>query len=168
VTLLGACRHTTPAEKPEPAEPAAPPAPETPKVDSRVPPDASVKRYPDIGEKPKVSISEAEFIQFVRGSARLNRASRRALDKMAEMIKSGPGGGVVRVEGHCDRTEKNKAILSLKRARAVRRYLIGKGVPAERLKAIGLGSTKPLAAGGSAADLQQNRRVDFTFKEESL
>jgi OOP family OmpA-OmpF porin len=139
-----------------------------PRVDRRTTPDARVKAYPDIGEKPKVSISAVEFIQFAEGSARLNRAARRALDKMAEMIRSGPGGGVVRVEGHCDRKETQKAVLSLKRARVVRRYLVGKGVPGERLKAIGLGSTRPLATGRSAADRQQNRRVDFTFKEQAF
>jgi OOP family OmpA-OmpF porin len=118
------------------------------------------------GKTSGVELSEPEFVQFGKGSARLIRASRRVLDKMAEMIKSGPRDGVIRVEGHADRTENRRAVLSLKRSRAVCRYLIAKGVDASRLKAVGLGSTRPLAPSTSPAGRQENRRVDFTFREQ--
>jgi OOP family OmpA-OmpF porin len=119
-----------------------------------------------MGERASVSVSEAAFVRFSNGTARLSRESRLALDKMAEMIRSGPAGGEVLIEGHADRTEKNSAALSIKRARAVHRYLTSKGVPAGRLRARGFGATSPLAPSESPADRQKNRRVDFKFKEK--
>lgn len=114
-----------------------------------------------------VSVDATEFVRFAPGSARLTRASRSALDRMVEMIKGSPGGGVIKIEGHCDRAERNKAVLSLKRARRVKRYLVRKGVKAERLKAVGYGSTRPVASSETAEGRQQNRRVDFSFVEQT-
>ena len=72
---------------------------------------------------------------------------------------------MIRIEGHADRAEKGKAVLSLKRARAVRRYLIKRGCEASSLRAVGLASTRPLAPSTSREGRRQNRRVNFTFRE---
>ncbi len=46
-------------------------------------------------------------------------------------------------------------------------YLINKGVPAERLSAMGYGPDVPIADNKTAAGRQKNRRVEFkiTFEE---
>lgn len=103
-----------------------------------------------------LTVEEPLFVRFPAGSDRYTRASRVLLDRMAEMIKKSPPGTVVRVEGHADRAEKNAAVLSLRRARAVRRYLLGQGVPPDRVRAAGYGATRPV--GGA----EENRRVDFS------
>jgi outer membrane protein OmpA-like peptidoglycan-associated protein len=133
----------------------------TPKTEAdAAPPDAAAPAA-------TVTVDATEFVRFAAGSARLTRASRRALDRMVEMIKGSPEGGVIKVEGHCDRVEKKRAVLSLRRARQVKRYLVRKGVEGSRLKAVGYGSTRPVASSDTAEGRQQNRRVDFTFVEQT-
>ena len=116
-------------------------------------PDAA--RIPDT-RPPPLTVEEPLFVRFPAGSDRYTPASRVLLDRMAEMIRKSPPGTVVRVEGHADRAEKNAAVLSLRRARAVRRYLLGQGAPPERVRAAGYGATRPV--GGA----EENRRVDFS------
>jgi OOP family OmpA-OmpF porin len=70
------------------------------------------------------------------------------------------------VAGHTDQrasAEYNEK-LSRRRADAVRDYLIGKGVSADRLSAAGYGETKPVADNNTEAGRQQNRRVEFAAK----
>lgn len=47
---------------------------------------------------------------------------------------------VIELRGRCDYREKNKQVLSEKRARLVADKLIAKGIPAERLVATGIGA----------------------------
>jgi OOP family OmpA-OmpF porin len=81
-------------------------------------------------------------------------------------------GEKVDVVGHADRigSADYNQNLSLKRADAVRDYLVTKGVPAERMVTRGAGEAEPVtkpgecAAGSSAkviACLQPDRRVDI-------
>ena len=84
------------------------------------------------------------------------------LDRLAPLLRQ----STVRVEGHCDRAEQRAAVLSLERARAVQRYLVGKGVPAARLIVAGYAATRPAASGSSEEDRRQNRRVELVQGEE--
>ena len=56
--------------------------------------------------------------------------------------------------------------LSGARANSVREYMIGQGVEATRLTAIGFGKTKPIADNGTADGREMNRRVEFTIVKE--
>ena len=51
--------------------------------------------------------------------------------------------------------------LSQKRAKAVRAYLIGHGVPAETLTAEGFGDANPIGNNATAAGRAANRRIEF-------
>jgi outer membrane protein OmpA-like peptidoglycan-associated protein len=115
---------------------------------------------------PTATITELERVEFPENSERFTRASSAILDQLAQMIKKSPGN-VLRIEGHSDRTEKNTAVLSLKRARYVRHYLIAKGVPPQRLKAVGLGATQPVAPSDTDAGRRENRRVELSGLEET-
>ena len=67
------------------------------------------------------------------------------------------------VQGHTDNVgdaAKNKA-LSQKRADAVAKYLVSKGVDASRLTSVGYGSEMPIADNKTAAGKSKNRRVEF-------
>jgi len=69
----------------------------------------------------------------------------------------------VTVEGHTDSrgSEAHNQKLSERRAGAVREYLVGKGVAAERLSAVGLGESQPVASNDTAEGMAQNRRVEL-------
>ncbi len=104
-------------------------------------------------------------LQFVFASAELLPASAGELDKIAELLKENPDR--VRIEGHTDDVGSAAANyrLSLARARAIRRALIERGVPAARLVIGGHGESKPIADNSTEAGRQENRRVEFLIVE---
>ena len=69
----------------------------------------------------------------------------------------------VEVAGHTDSigTDNYNMGLSLRRANAVRDYLISKGIAAENLKAKGYGESQPVADNRTAAGRFKNRRVEL-------
>ena len=77
------------------------------------------------------------------------------------------GNPDVVIEGHTDSTgstAKNEA-LSQQRASSVRQYLIYNGsLPADKITAVGYGSTRPLASNETAEGRAINRRIDVIIK----
>jgi len=71
----------------------------------------------------------------------------------------------LRIEGHTDNvgSDSTNLDLSLRRARAVRAFLIQAGVKAERLEANGFGETKPVDTNRTSAGRSRNRRVEFVI-----
>jgi outer membrane protein OmpA-like peptidoglycan-associated protein len=69
----------------------------------------------------------------------------------------------VRVEGHTDSTGGNahNEELSLRRAEAVRKVLLSRGVTEKQMMVMGLGETKPVADNKSFAGRAANRRVEL-------
>ena len=57
--------------------------------------------------------------------------------------------------------------LSLRRAAAVIDYLVGAGVPREKLDAVGFGEEKPLAPNDSESNRAKNRRIEFSVRANS-
>jgi outer membrane protein OmpA-like peptidoglycan-associated protein len=96
----------------------------------------------------------------------IQRRSFPLLENVAEVIKAHPEAGVVRVEGHTDSNgdDASNQLLSDRRARAVVAFLVGKGVPADRLVSAGLGESQPLADNRTAAGRARNRRVVFIIQ----
>lgn len=108
--------------------------------------------------------SGVSSVYFPYGSAKLDKVDRVALQDIAQTAKFSPVDRVS-VEGHASNAAQTKdpikaKILNLKesmnRAAAVSEHLIQTGVPAEKIKTIGWGDTKP-SGGGEAAE----RRVDI-------
>jgi len=103
-------------------------------------------------------------INFATGSAKITKDSYKVLDKAVQVLVDYPD---VRMEigGHTDnvgKDEYNKE-LSQKRAESVKEYLVGKGISADRLTAVGYGMEKPLTSNKTKADKAKNRRTEFSL-----
>ncbi len=103
-----------------------------------------------------------EGVNFDNDSAALRPESFAILDNAANTLKAW-GEVKVEVAGHTDSVssdEYNEA-LSQRRAEAVRAYLIGKGVAADRLTAKGYGEANPVADNETVEGRFKNRRVEL-------
>ena len=101
------------------------------------------------------------LITFPTDSAQLTAETQATLDVLARAVQSDAlAGFAFKVEGHADArgdAEQNRQ-LSLLRAEAVVAYLISRhGILAERLQAVGKGSSEPLNT--ERVDAPENRRV---------
>ena len=67
------------------------------------------------------------------------------------------------IEGHTssEGTREHNLDLSKRRADAVKAYLVGKGIDAERLETVGFGPDQPVADNATEAGREQNRRIEF-------
>jgi outer membrane protein OmpA-like peptidoglycan-associated protein len=87
-------------------------------------------------------------VLFDPGQVSLKASSRQTLDRIARELRSKYSGSSIRVEGHTDSDPIRKSkfasnqALSEARAEAVRKYLIGKGVSADSIDAVGYGSSR--------------------------
>jgi chemotaxis protein MotB len=117
-------------------------------------------------------------IFFDSGSADLTPAGYSELDKLATALHELEGkipkdlAWVLRIDGHTDirpistSTFRSNWELSSSRAISVVKYLIGKGVPPNRLVAAGFGEFQPFAPGNAEADLRRNRRIELKLTEK--
>ena len=103
-----------------------------------------------------------EGVNFKSGTAELLPEARTSLDKVAATLGKLPELKV-EVAGHTDSVGDpgQNQRLSSQRAETVAKYLVGKGVPAERLTAKGYGQEKPIAENTSPAGKRKNRRVEL-------
>lgn len=99
-------------------------------------------------------------IAFARQSARLPDAAGPVLDTLAAAIIAQPGV-TIEVGAHADGTAGETRHLTQLRAEAVRRYLISKGVPLQRVTARGYGVDQRLTRETTAAAQARNRRVEI-------
>ncbi|HZH79615.1 MAG TPA: OmpA family protein [Archangium sp.] len=122
-------------------------------------------------EVPPVAITARQLelrdnkIHFVASLAHIQERSFVVLDWVAKVMREHPELPRLRVGVHMDTrhfADQNRQ-LSQQRAEEVRRYLIGKGVAAERLEAQGYGSDRPIASNATSIGRENNRRVDFSF-----
>ncbi|HEX6828439.1 MAG TPA: OmpA family protein [Burkholderiales bacterium] len=154
-----------PKEKCEPPAPPPPPAPKAEPAPPPPPPPPPPKMAPE-----KVTFSADVLFDFDK--AVLKPEGKQALDAFADKLK-GVNYEVITDVGHTDRigSEQYNKKLSVRRAEAVKAYLVGKGIPANKVYADGKGEadpvTKPGQCKGEKANkaliqcLQPDRRVDI-------
>lgn len=126
-----------PEPAPAPVAPPPPPPPPAPKFE-------------------KVTMSATELFAF--DSAKLN-PNQPKLDELAALLVNNPSVGNVTITGYTDRlgSDKYNQKLSEQRANSVKQYLVGKGVAADRLNAVGKGESNPLVA----CDGKKQKRADL-------
>ena len=104
---------------------------------------------------------------FDPNQSTLKTESLAELQKVRDLLVDNPGWRL-QINGHTDNAgqpEVNR-MLSLKRAEAVREYLIAQGISATRLEAKGFGSEKPLVSNDDEKEGRQiNRRTEIEIIE---
>lgn len=101
-------------------------------------------------------------IYFKTGKWDLLRTSFAELERLISFLNLNPRVQI-QISGHTDNTgnREQKMELSLRRARAVKKYLLDHGIPDWRMKVKGFGLHRPIATNKTAAGRQKNRRVEF-------
>ncbi len=101
-------------------------------------------------------------INFDSDSDVIKDESKPTLDRIAALLKAKPDWKLT-IEGHTDSTAtaEHNLQLSKRRAEAVKAYLQTAGIDDARLKAVGLGATKPVASNDTGTGRTQNRRVEL-------
>ncbi len=116
-------------------------------------------------------------ILFASGSATIADEGRDQLAQLATTLKEIAATipneleWVLRVDGHTDRAPISTAAfpsnweLSTARAVSVVKFLVGQGIPPQRLAATGFGEFQPLDSGGDEIAYRRNRRIEFKLTE---
>lgn len=100
-------------------------------------------------------------LYYPTGGTQISSENARLLGEVVSALKSTPGANVNLV-GHTDNvgSDKGNRALALKRAEAVADFLVGAGVSADRITALGAGMSKPKYDNGTADGRGKNRRVE--------
>jgi len=102
------------------------------------------------------------YLNFETNKSAIRDVDRSQLEQAATMLKNN-AQLKLRIEGHTDNvgTAKKNQALSLARAQSVAAALVLQGVAKDRLVAVGMGDTKPLADNASPDGRAKNRRVEL-------
>lgn len=116
--------------------------------------------------KEKIEIKKQ--VHFATGSDVILPDSAPLLDQIAALILENDRLKKIRVEGHTDDQGDDAFNLNLsdRRAKSVMRALLERGVPPERLGAVGFGEAKPIGDNKKPAGRAQNRRVEFMIEAQ--
>ncbi|AKF03287.1 OmpA family protein [Sandaracinus amylolyticus] len=108
-------------------------------------------------------------VNFATDSAEILPDSAPLLSEIADALLRNPAIRRVEIQGHTDSNgdDAHNMDLSQRRAEAVRTWLIGLGVEADRLTAQGYGETRPLVPNITAANRARNRRVQFIISDRA-
>jgi len=101
-------------------------------------------------------------VNFASGRSTIQAGSHATLDQLAEYLIRKKTLRI-RVEGHTDSdgSATSNKILSENRAKAVKSYLVGKGVSSDMIEAKGLGEEKPLEDNSTESGKASNRRTEI-------
>ena len=124
---------------------------------------------PPVPEPPvseTIQLEAPRNVHFALDQDFISSESAIVLDKIAAVLKDYPSI-VVDLHGHTDSrasVEYNQD-LARRRAENARRYLLGKGIGAERMTLRSFGETELLVQETDRANYARNRRVEFVFQD---
>ena len=121
-------------------------------------------------EKDRVVVTVGSAGAFSSGSAKLTKQARAIMQKIAKV--SGKGAGQVNVSGHTDdvplifggQFRDNWDLAAARASSVVQELSKAKTIPAEKLKAISFGETKPLEQNDTREGREKNRRIEIEIK----
>jgi outer membrane protein OmpA-like peptidoglycan-associated protein len=108
------------------------------------------------------AVISLEGVHFDFDKSTLRPEAIVILDKAAGLLKT-QAKVVVEVAGHTDSVgaDQYNMGLSIRRAAAVREFMISDGVAPSMIRVSGEGETNPVASNATAAGRAENRRVDI-------
>ena len=172
-----ACAPKKPAATPQPAPPssgptAAPSAPPAPprapqRVDDVQPIAEPVLREDTIANRSLDDLNRDSPFKpafFGLDSSDLDDTGRAVVSANAEILKRYPTWNIT-IEGHCDErgTAEYNLALGERRAIAVKTYLVGLGIAADRLRTVSYGKEFPFDMGHTESAWAANRRAHFVI-----
>ncbi|HSM04015.1 MAG TPA: peptidoglycan-associated lipoprotein Pal [Longimicrobiales bacterium] len=110
-----------------------------------------------------------ETVYFDFDESDITPAAERILRSKVEILRSNPSLRIS-IQGHADErgsTEYNLA-LGTRRAEAVRQFLAGFGLGADRFAITSFGEERPAAMGSTESAWAQNRRAEFVITAGSI
>jgi chemotaxis protein MotB len=114
-----------------------------------------------------ITVTLPDAILFDSGKAELKKTSIAELDHIQSVVREKYAGRQIDVVGHTDTDPIKKSKwtdnweLSAERALTVVRYLIKRGIPDDKIRAIGCGEARPITSNDTAAGKTKNRRVEI-------
>jgi OOP family OmpA-OmpF porin len=139
-----------------------PPPPPPPPVAAPAPPPPPVMVERKVQQR--VTLQADALFDFDK--AVLKPGDRTEIDEAIEKIRSKGGKAeIITLTGHTDSigTDAYNNKLGLRRAEAVKEYLVSHDVAADRIKTESKGKTQPIATNKTAEGRAKNRRVDIDF-----
>jgi len=107
----------------------------------------------------------ALYINFDAGKSDIKPESRPIVDQVVALLKGNPDLKLS-IEGHTDNvgTPQDNKTLSEQRAKSLMNAIVGQGIAAARLSAVGWGQDRPIADNRSEDGRAKNRRVEIVKK----
>ena len=108
-------------------------------------------------------------IKFSSGRDRITSSSYKVLGEVVKIMEENPNYNL-KINGHTDSSgdDAKNLVLSQKRAAAVQKYLVKKGVAETRLSSEGFGETIPVADNKTSKGRATNRRVELKVEFTKL
>jgi outer membrane protein OmpA-like peptidoglycan-associated protein len=102
-------------------------------------------------------------LQFATGKDIIQTISFPSLNQLATLMKQHTDDWTLKLSGHTDNQGQADAnmLLSEKRAKAVKKYLVSKGVKDDKVIAEWFGQTQPIENNATEAGRKKNRRVEM-------
>jgi len=102
-------------------------------------------------------------LQFATGKDIIKPVSYPSLNQLATLMKQHADDWMLKLSGHTDNQGGAEAnmLLSEKRAKAIKKYLVSKGVKEDKIVAEWFGQTQPIESNATEAGRQKNRRVEM-------
>lgn len=114
-------------------------------------------------------LSMPELVLFDFNKYEVKNKVKGSLNILAKALEENPDIRI-KIDGYTDfiGNEGYNLELSVKRAKAIKNYLVDRGVKSSNISIEGYGKQNPIANNATAAGRAKNRRVEFIISRDSL
>ena len=114
-------------------------------------------------------LSMPELVLFDFNKYEVKNKVKGSLNSLAKALEENPDIRI-KIDGYTDfiGSEGYNLELSVKRAKAIKNYLVDRGVKSSNISIEGYGKQNPIANNATAAGRAKNRRVEFIISRDSL